>query len=221
MPYSLWLHGLQTAKFPSPLPSPGFTQTHVHWVSDAIQPSNPLLSPSPPDFSLSKHQGLFQWISSSHQVVKVLELQLQDQSFQCISRTDFLWDGLAWSPFSLRDSQESFPTPQYKSISSLALSSLYGPTLTITHNCWKTIALTRRTFAGNVMSLDFNMLSNLVIAFLPRSKCLLISWLQSPFAVIFRAQENKVWHHFHGFPIYLPWNVGTGCHEISFLNVEF
>ena len=67
-----------------------FAQTHVHWVSDAIQPSHPLSSPSPPAFSLSQHQGLFQWVSSSHQVAKVLEFQLQHQSFQWIFRTDLL-----------------------------------------------------------------------------------------------------------------------------------
>ena len=66
------------------------TQTHVHWVGDAIQPSHPLLSPSPPAFNLSHHQGLFQWVSSLHQVTKVLEFQLQHQSFQWIFRTDFL-----------------------------------------------------------------------------------------------------------------------------------
>ena len=70
------------------LPEPA--QTHVHWVSDAIQPSHPLSSPSPPAFNLSQHQGLFQWISSSKQVAKVLEFQLQHQSFQWIFRTDFL-----------------------------------------------------------------------------------------------------------------------------------
>ena len=67
-----------------------FTQTHVHWVSDAIQPSHPLSSPSPPAFNLSQHQGLFKWVSSSHQVTKVLEFQLQHQSFQWIFRDDFL-----------------------------------------------------------------------------------------------------------------------------------
>ena len=67
-----------------------FTQTYVHWVGDAIQPSHPLLSPSPPAFNLSQHQGLFKWVSSSHQVAKVLEFQLQYQSFQWIFRTDFL-----------------------------------------------------------------------------------------------------------------------------------
>ena len=69
---------------------PEFTQTHVHWVSDAIQPSYPLSSPSPPVLNISQHQGLFKWVSSSHQVAKVLEFQLQHQSFQWIFRTDFL-----------------------------------------------------------------------------------------------------------------------------------
>ena len=69
---------------------PEFTQSHVHWVSDAIQPSHPLSSPSSSSFNLSKHQSLFQWISSLHQVAKVLEFQLQHQSFQWTPRTDFL-----------------------------------------------------------------------------------------------------------------------------------
>ena len=67
-----------------------FAQTHVLWVSDTIQPSHPLSSLSPPAFNLSQHQGLFQWVSSSHQVAKILEFQLQHQSFQWIFRTDFL-----------------------------------------------------------------------------------------------------------------------------------
>ena len=69
---------------------PKFLQTHVHWVDDAIQSSHPLSPPSPPALNLSQHQGLFQWVSSSHQVTKVLELQLQHQSFQWIVRVDFL-----------------------------------------------------------------------------------------------------------------------------------
>ena len=69
---------------------PKFLKIHVHWVNDAIQPSHPLSPPSPPAFNLSQHQGLFQWVSSSHQVTKVLELQLQHQSFQWITRVDFL-----------------------------------------------------------------------------------------------------------------------------------
>ena len=67
-----------------------FAQIHVHWLTDAIQSSHPLSSHSPPAFNLSQHQGLFQWVSSSHQVAKVLERQLQHQSFQWIFRVDFI-----------------------------------------------------------------------------------------------------------------------------------
>ena len=70
-----------------------FTQTHVHWVSDAIQPSHPLSAPSPPALNLSQHQRLFKWVSSSHQVAKVLEFQLQHQSFQWTLRTPLGWTG--------------------------------------------------------------------------------------------------------------------------------
>ena len=83
----------------------------------------------------------------------------------------------------------------------------------------KTIALTRWTFAGKAMSLLLNMLSRLVITFLQRSKRLLISWLQSPSAVILKPKKI-VWHCFHYFPIYLPWSDGTRCHDLHFLNVE-
>ena len=83
----------------------------------------------------------------------------------------------------------------------------------------KTIALTRRTLVGKVMSLLFNMLSRSVITFMTRSKRLLISWLQSPSAVILEP-KNKVWHCFHCFPIYFPWSDGTRCHDLHFLNVE-
>ena len=79
-----------TPGFPVRHQLPELTQTHVHRVGDAIQPSDPLSSPSPVAFNLSQHQGLFQWVCSLHQVAKVLEFQLQHQSFQWIFRTDFL-----------------------------------------------------------------------------------------------------------------------------------
>ena len=85
----------------------------------------------------------------------------------------------------------------------------------------KTIALTRWTFVDKVMSLLFNMLSRLVITFLPRNKGLLISWLQSPSAVILEPPKNKVCHYFRCFPIYFPRSDGTRCHDLSFLNAEF
>ena len=147
-------------------------QTHLHWVGDAIQPSHALLSPSPPAFHLSQHQGLFQWVSSSHQVTKVLELQLQHQSFQW--RLGFIsfrihW---GWSSCSPRGSEESSPAPQFKSINSSVLSLLYGPTLTSLHTFRKNCSFDYRTFVCKVMSLLFNTLSGFAIAFLPRRKLL-------------------------------------------------
>ena len=113
---------------------PEFTQTHAHRVGDAIQPSHPLLPPSPPAPNPSQHQGLFQWVNSSHEVAKVLEFQRQHQSFQWTPRTDLLQDGLVGSPCSPSGSQESSPTPQFKSINSLALSFLHSLTLTSIHD---------------------------------------------------------------------------------------
>ena len=108
---------------------------------ESVMPSHPLSSPSPPALSLSQHQGLFKWVSSSHLAARVLEFQLQHQSFQWIFRTDFLQDGLVGLPCSPKDSQESSPTPQFKSINSLVLSFLYSPTLTSIHDYWKNHSL--------------------------------------------------------------------------------
>ena len=128
------------------------------------------------------------------------------------------WTG--WVSLHPRDSQESSPTPQFKSINSLALSFLYSPTLTSIHDYRKTIALTKWTFVGKVMSLLFNVLSRLVTTFFSRSKHLLISWLQLSSAVIFESRKiNSL--SFHYFPLYLPWSDGTRCHDHSFLNDEF
>ena len=109
---------------------PEFIGTHVHRVSDAIQPSHPLSSPSPPAPNSSQHQSLFQWVNSLHKVAKVLEFQLQHHSLQRNPRADLLQNWLVGSPCSLRDSQESSPTPQFKSINSSALSLLHSPTRT-------------------------------------------------------------------------------------------
>ena len=130
---------------------PELTQTHVHWVGVAIQPSHPLSSPSPPAFNLSQHQSfqMSQFFASGGQSVgistsaSVLPMNIQD------------WFPLGWtcgSPCCPRDSQESSPAPQFRSISSSVLSFLYSPTLTSIHDYWKTIALTRQTFVGKVMS---------------------------------------------------------------------
>ena len=120
---------------------PKFTQTHVCRVSDAIQPSHPLSSPSAPAPNPSQHQGLFQWVNSSHEVTQVLEFQLQHQSLQWTPKTDLLQDGLVGSPCIPRDSRESSPTPQFKSINSSALGLLHSPTLTSIRHHWKNHSL--------------------------------------------------------------------------------
>ena len=109
------------------------THTHIHQVSDAIQSSHPLSSPSPAPNS-SQHQSLFQWVNSSHEVAKVQKFQLQHHSLQRNPRADRLQNGLVGSPCSPRDSQESSPTPHFKSIHSSALSLLHSPTLTSIHD---------------------------------------------------------------------------------------
>ena len=115
----------QHARPPCPSPTPRVhSKTHVHRISDAIQPSHPLSSPSPPAPNPSQCQGLFQWVNSSHEVAKVLEFQLQHQSFQWTPKTGFLYDGMVGSPCSPRDSQESSPALQFKSINSSVLSFL-------------------------------------------------------------------------------------------------
>ena len=163
---------------------PEFTQTHVHRVGDAIQPSHPLLSPSSPSFILSQHRGLFQWVSSSHQVAKVLEFQLQNQSYQ--EHPGLISFRMDW--LDLLAVQETLKSllQYHSSKASILLHSAFF-IVQLSHpymTTGKTIALTRWTFVDKAMSLLFNMLSRLVITFLPRNKRLLISWLQSPSAVI-------------------------------------
>ena len=143
---------------------PYFAHTHVHLVGDANQPSHPLSPPLPPAFNHSQRQGLFKWVSSLHQVAKVLELQLQHQSFQWTFRID-CFDLLAvqGTPKSLLQHNSKASVPRH---SAFFIVQLLYPCM----NTGKTIALTIRIFVGKVMSLLFNMLSRFVIAFLPRSK---------------------------------------------------
>ena len=123
------------ARLPCPPPFLEFTQTHVHWVGDAIQPSHPLLSPSPPVLNLSQHQGLFQWVSSSHQVAKLLELQLQHQFFQWIFRTDFLQDGLVGSLKSSWDLRSPPGDSQVFSTATVQKHQLFGIQFSLESNC--------------------------------------------------------------------------------------
>ena len=161
-----------------------FTQIHVHWVSDAIQPSHPLLSPSPPAPNPSQHQSLFQWVNSSHEVPKYWSF-----SFSIIPSKEhprlisFRMDWLHL--LAVQGTLKSLLQHHSSKASILWHSAFF--TVQLSHpymTTGKTIALTRWTLVGKLMSLLLNMLSRLVITFLPRSKHLLISWLQSPSAVI-------------------------------------
>ena len=147
-------HGLQHSRLPCPSPLPELTRTHVHRVSDAIQPSRPLSSTSPA-FNLYQHQGLFQWVSSLPQMAKVLEFQLQSQSFQGIFRMDLLEDWLVWFPWCPRNSQVfcSTTVQKHQFFISFIVKFSY-PYMTT----GKTIALTKWTFVVKVMSLLFHML---------------------------------------------------------------
>ena len=192
------------------------TQTHVHCISDAIQPFHPLSCPSPPALNLSQHQGTFKWVNSLHQVAKVLKFQLQHQFFQWIFRVDWL----VWSPCCPRDSQESSPTPQFKSISSLVLSLF---TIQLSHpymTTGKAIALLYRPLLAKrclwflIHCLGFSKLFFQGVSVLWFHGC-------SYGLHLFCSQEDEIWHYFHIFPIYLPWSDRTWCHDICFLNVEF
>ena len=187
---------------------PEFAQTHVHWVSDAIQPSHPLSSPSPPAFNRSHHQGLFWWVGSLHQVTKILELQLQHHFFPMnnsgLISLRIVWFDLLAVQGTLKDLLQHYNLKAsilwYLAFFMIQFSHPYMTTV-------KTIALSIWIFVSKVMSLLFNMPSRLVIAFLKRSKCLNFT---APVTICsdFGAQENKVCHCFHCSPppIYLPWS---------------
>ena len=127
-----------------------FIQTHVHWVSDAIQPSHPLSSPSPPAFNLSQHQGLFQWVSSSHQVAKVLKFQLQQQSFH--EYPGLISFRMGWLHLlAVQGTLRSLLQHHTSKVSILWHSAVFIVQLSYPYMMIaKTIALTRRTFVGNV-----------------------------------------------------------------------
>ena len=156
MSNSLRSCGLQHTRAPCPSPTPRVYSNSCPlslWCHPTMSSS---VIPSPPALNLSQHQGLFQWVSSSHQVAKVLEPQYQ--SFQWIFRVDLLQNGLVGSPCCPRDSQESSPTLQLKSINSLALSFLYGPTFTSVHDYWKNHNFDYTNLCCKVMVLFFNTL---------------------------------------------------------------
>ena len=184
---------------------PEITQTHVHRVGDTIQPSHPLLSPSLPTFNLSQHQGI-----SSESVLCIRWPKYWSFSFSISPSNEYsglLSFGMDWLDLlavqgTLRSLLHHNSKASILWRSAVFIVQFSHPYVTP----GKTIALTRRTFVGKIMSLLFNMLSGLVIAFLLRNKRLLISWLQSPSAVILEPKKIKSLTVFFVFP--------SLCHEV-------
>ena len=195
------------------------TQTHVHRVGDASKPSHPLPSPSLPALNLSQNQGLFKWVSSLIQVAKYWSFNFNiSPSNEHSGLISFRMDWLEL--FAVQGTLKSLLQHHSSKASILLHSAFFRVQLSHPYmTTGKIIALTRQTFVGKVMSLLFNMLSRLVTAFLPKSKHVLVSWLQSPSTVILEPKKIKS-ASFHCFSVYLPWSDGTGCHDLSFLNVE-
>ena len=166
-----------------------FTQTRVHRVGDAIQPSDPLLSPSPPAFSLSQHQSFFQWVALCIRWPKYWSFSISPSN-EHPGLISFRMDWL--DLLAVQGTLKSLL--QHHSSKALILWCSAFFVVQLSHSYMTVgkvmyVALTRQTFVGKVMSLLYNMLSRLVITFLPRSKRLLISWLQSPSAVILEPKK--------------------------------
>ena len=213
-------HELQHARPPCPSPTPG-AHSDLHpssqWCHPAISSFVVPFSSCPQSLPASQSSPmcqLFAWGGKSTGVSALASfLPKKSQGWSPPE-----WTG--WISLQSKDAQESSPAPQFKSINSLVLSFLHSPTLTSIHDYWKdhSLDLTDLCWQSNVSVL--NMLSRLIITFLPRSKRFLISWLQAPSAVTLEPKKKEVGHCFHCFPIYFPWSDGTGCHDLCFLNVE-
>ena len=199
---------------------PEFTQTHVHRVGDAIQPSHPLsspllLPPIPPSIRVFSNESTLHMRWPKYRSFSFSISPSSEHPGLISFRMDWLdllaVQGTLKSLLQHHSSKASFF--RHSAFFTVQLSHPYMTT-------GKTTALSRQTFVGKVMSLLFNMLSRLVITFLPRSKRLLISWLQSPSVVILEPQKIKSDTVSRCFPVYFPWSDGTRCHDLSFVNVE-
>ena len=217
---SLWPHGLQHARLLCPSLTPRAYSNSCPSSQWCHHPSHSLSSPSSSAFNLAQHQGLFQWVTSLHQVATVVEFQLQHQP--CNEYSGLISFRMDWLDLlAVQGTLKSLLQHHSSKASILWCSAFFMVQLSYPYiTTGKTTPLTRRTFVGKVMSLLFNMLSRLVIVFLPRIKSLNFMAAVT-ICSDFGAQENKVCHCFHCFPIYLPWSDGNGCHDLSFLNVEF
>ena len=170
---------------------PENTQTHIHCVNDAIQPSHPLPSPSPPALNPSQHQGLFKWVSSSHRWPKYWNFSFSiSSSNEYPGLISFRMDWL--DLLAVQGTLKSLLQHHSSKAPILLLSAFFTVQLSHPHlTTVKTIALTTQTFVNKVVSLNFNMLSRLAVTFLPRSKHLLTSRLLSPSIVILEPRKIK------------------------------
>ena len=189
---------------------------------ESVMPSNHLIlcqsfSSCLQSFPASGSFQMSQFFTSGGQSIEVsasasvLPINIQD------------WFPLGWTGWISLLSKELLSLLQHHNskASVLQCSALFMVQLSHLYmTAGEIIAFSIKTFFSKVMSLLFNTLFMLALAFLPRSKQILVSWLQSPSAVILEPPQNKVWHCFHCFPIYFPWSDGTRCHDLRFLNVE-
>ena len=197
-----------------------FAQTHVHWVSDTIQPFHPLSPPSPVALSLTQHQGLFQWLTLCIRWPKYWSFTFSispSNKYSGLISFRIVWFDLLAVQVTLKSLlQHHSSKASILQCSTFFMVHLSHPYMTT----GKTIALTIQTFVGKVMSLLFNTLFRFVLSFFPRNKS-----LNFMAAVTIHsdsgAQENKICHCCLFFPIYLPWSDGTRCWDLHFLNVEF
>ena len=215
MSETLWPHGLQHTRPLCPSQTPGVCSNSCplsRWRHPTISSSVIPFSSCLQSFPASESFQMSQFFTSGGQTIGVSALA---SVFPMNVQHWFPLGRLVGFPCSPRDSQESSPTPQLKSINSSVLSFLHSPTLTSIHDQGKTIAFTRWTFVVKIISLLFNMLSRLVITFLPRSKRLLLSWLQSPSAVTLEPPKIKSATFPHLFAMkwwdQMPWSSFSEC----------
>ena len=211
---SLWPHGLQHDRPPCPSPTPGVYSNSCplsQWCYPAISSVVPFSSHLQ-SFPASRSFPMIQFFPSGGQSIgiavsaSVLPMNIQN---------GFPLGLTGWISLQSKGFSRVFSNTTVQKHSAFFTVQLSYPYMTTEKN----IALTRRTFVGKIMSLLFNMVSRLVITFLPRSKH--INFMASiTICSDFGSQKSKVWHCFHCFPIYFPWSDGTRCHDLSFLNVE-
>ena len=213
-------HGLQHARLPCPSPTPGVYSNSCplsRWCHPTISSSVIPFSSRLQSFPASGYFPVSQFFALGGQSIGVsASASVSEYSWLTSFRINWL------ELLPVQETLKSLLQHHSSKASILQHSAFFIVQLSHPYmTTGKTIALTRWTFVGKVMSLLFNMLSRLVITFLPRSKRLLISWLQSPSAVILEPRKNKVSHCFHCFPIYLPWSDGARCHDLSFFKKLF